>query len=65
MRTVKAVEEYAKRERMDTMSAATELQDKFKLCKRSLANFVIWAQCHGLLTKRASRGKTTSGTGGQ
>ena len=48
---------------MDRMSAAAEFEDKFVDCDKSLCSFVMWAQCHGLLSKRASRGKTHGGGG--
>ena len=62
MRCVKAVEEHARKRSIDEMTdAAAELEDKFAACGKSLASFVTWAQCNGLLSKSASRGKSTNG----
>ena len=64
MRTVKAVEEFARQQGIGEMAAAAKLEENFAACEKSSANFVTWAQQQGLLTKRASRGKTSSGSAG-
>ena len=58
MRTVKAVEQLARQQGIDTVAAASMLEERFQACEKSLANFVNWAQQDGLIMKRASRGKT-------
>ena len=60
MRTVRAVEAYAKEESIDTIAAANELEDQFSRCDRSVAAFVSWAQGRGILPRRASRKNNAS-----
>ena len=57
-RTVRAVEEYAKKNNdMDKFVAAERLQAVFQIdCKTSVTNFVLWAQEEGLISKSKSRG---------
>ena len=55
MRTVKAVEVYAKQEHIDNIAAAEQLEEQFAKCDKGVAAFVAWAQGYGLLPKRASR----------
>jgi hypothetical protein len=58
MRTINAVEEYARRNNnIDKYLAAEQLQQCYEECKCSIANFVRWAQSKELLEKKRSRGK--------
>jgi hypothetical protein len=59
MRSVKAVEEFARQQGIDKMSAALELEEAFSTCDKSVAAFVLWTQSSGLIAKRSSRGKTS------
>ena len=59
MRTVKTVEALARQQGVDKMAAAASLEESFSRCDKSVAGFVTWAQNHGLLPKRATRGKST------
>ena len=60
MRTIKAVEAYARQRGIDKMDAAALLEEDFTRCDKSVACFVTYAQGEGLLCKRASRGKSTA-----
>ena len=55
MRTVKAIEAFARQECINKVDAAAQLEDQFSKCEKSVAAFVNWAQSHGLLPKRASK----------
>jgi hypothetical protein len=57
MRTIHAVEEYARRNNIDKYIAAEQLQQRYEQCNCSLANFIKWAQSECLLEKKRSRGK--------
>ena len=63
MRTVRAVEEFARKEGVDRMAAAAHLEEDFAKCEKSVAAFVTLAQSHGLLSKRSSR--ITKSTGAE
>jgi hypothetical protein len=56
-RSVKAVQEYARRKNIDMYLAAEQLQERFEECKCSVAKFVTWAHGEELLAKKKSRGK--------
>lgn len=61
MRTIKAIEEHARRNNIEVVAAAQELEPHFVNCEKGLANFVKWSQMQGLLTKGAVRGKKVPG----
>jgi hypothetical protein len=56
-RTVRAVQQYGKINKLDKYVAAERLQPQFEQCKCSITNFVAWAQDENLLEKKAARGR--------
>jgi hypothetical protein len=62
-RTVRAVEEYARKEKCDIYKAAEQLQRIYAVdCKKSVTNFVSWAQQQNYIPKKKSRGKKAAAT---
>ena len=62
-RTVKTINDYAKKESMTMEQACAALQPQFESCEKSVANFVKLAQTLGLLPTRASRGRNAGKIG--